>query len=114
MEKKDRECSTSCPVEVSVEKLRSNSLASYLHHGDHAIVADRVCADGEVARRVSTDDPVDGIPVRGVGLVGIYHCQISHHKIHPVLWDLAGELPEKKKKRLPRDLLLHDIFILTH
>lgn len=91
----------------------SNSPASYLHHGDHAIVADRVGADGEVARRVSTDDPVDGIPVRGVRLVGIYHCQISHHNIHPVLWDLAGEL-EKKRKSLPRDLLLHDIFILTH
>lgn len=65
---------------------------SYLHHGDHAIVAHRVGADGEVAGRVSADDPVVGVPVRGMRLVGIYHRQIRHHHIHLVFWDLAGEL----------------------
>lgn len=64
----------------------------YLHHGNHAVVANRVGADGEVARRVSADDPVDGVPVRGMRLVGIYHRQISHHDVHLVLGDLAGEL----------------------
>lgn len=68
------------------------SAASYLHRGDHAIVANGVGADGEVAGRVPADDPVVGVPVRGMRLVGIYHCQISHHHIHLVFWDLAGKL----------------------
>lgn len=68
------------------------SEASYLHHGDHPIVGNGVGADGEVAARVSADDPVVGVPVRGMRLVSVYHCQISHHHIHLVFWDLAGEL----------------------
>lgn len=72
----------------------SDRPVSYLHHGDHAVVGDRVSADGEVPRRVSADDPVDGVPVRRVRLVSIYHRQIGHHKIHSVLWDLTGKLQE--------------------
>lgn len=36
---------------------------THLHHGDHALIGDRVCADSEVAGGVPTDDSVDGIPV---------------------------------------------------
>lgn len=67
-------------------------LVSYLNHGDHAVIGDRVSADGEMPGRVSTDDPVDGVPVRRVWLVGVYHRQISHYNIHTVLWDLTGKL----------------------
>lgn len=65
---------------------------SYLDNGHHAIIAYRVGANGEVPGWVSTDDSVDGIPVGGVWLVGIYHSQISHHNIHSVLWDLTRKL----------------------
>lgn len=41
----------------------SDGPAPHLHHGDHAVVADGVGADGEVTRRVPADDPVDGVPV---------------------------------------------------
>lgn len=65
---------------------------SYLHDGHHAIIAYRVSTDGEVPGWVSTDDPVDGVPVWGVRLVSIYHRQISHHNIHSVLWNLTRKL----------------------
>lgn len=45
------------------ERLGSAPRPPYLHHGDHAVVANRVGADGEVAGRVPADDPVDGVPV---------------------------------------------------
>lgn len=41
----------------------SDGPVSHLHHGDHAVIADGVGADGEVTRRVPADDPVDGVPV---------------------------------------------------
>lgn len=68
---------------------------SYLHHSDHAVIADGVGADGEVARRVPADDPVDGVPVWRVRLVGVDCCQIGHHDVHVVLWDFTGELKIK-------------------
>lgn len=64
----------------------------YLNYGDHAIVGDGVSTDGEMPRRVSTDDPVDGVPVRRVWLVSIDHRQICHHNIHSILWDLTRKL----------------------
>lgn len=76
---------------------------TYLYHGDHAVVADGVRADGEVPVWISTDDPVDGVPVRRVRLVGIYHRQISHHKIHSVLRDLTGKLQKSRVNTLFSD-----------
>lgn len=73
-------------------------LASYLDHGNHAIIASWVSTYGEVARGVSTDDPVDGVPVRRMWLVGIYHCQISHRNVYAILWDLARKLQRTEKK----------------
>lgn len=67
-------------------------MVCYLHHSDHAVIGDGISADGEVPIWVSADDPVDGVPVRRVGLVGINNCQISHSKIHLVLWDFTGKL----------------------
>ena len=69
-------------------------MGSYLHHGHHAVVGDRVGADGEVPRWIAADDPVDGVPVWRVRLVGVYHRQIGHHQIHSVLWDFTGKLQE--------------------
>lgn len=57
----------------------------YLHHGDHALVGDRVRPDGEVAGGVPADDAVDGIPVGRVGLVPVHHRQVCHHNLHSVL-----------------------------
>lgn len=65
---------------------------TYLHHGDHAVVADRVGADGEVTHRVPADDPVDGVPVWRVGLVGVDGRQVGHHDVHVVLWNFTGKL----------------------
>lgn len=36
---------------------------THLHHGDHALIGDGVCADSEVPRGVPTDDSVDRVPV---------------------------------------------------
>lgn len=38
-------------------------VVTHLHHGDHTLIGDRVCADTEVPRGVPTDDSVDCIPV---------------------------------------------------
>lgn len=65
---------------------------SYLHHGDHAIIWNRVGADGKMPRWVSADDPVDGIPIRGVRLISIYNRQVSHNDIYTVLGDLSRKL----------------------
>lgn len=70
----------------------SERLVAYLNHCDHAIIGDRVSADGEVSRGVSADDPVDGVPVRRVWLVSIYHREIRHYHVHSVLWHLTGKL----------------------
>lgn len=72
----------------------TDRLMSYLHHCYHAIVANRVGADGEVPGWVSADDPVDGVPVWRVWLVGVYHCKIGNHNIHSVLRDLTWKLQE--------------------
>ena len=81
-------------MRACVERARTDTEPglSYLHHGDHAVVANGVGAYGEVAGWVSADDPVVGVPVRGMWLVSIYHRQISHHHVHLVFGDLAGEL----------------------
>lgn len=41
-----------------------------------------------MARGVSTDDAVDGVPVRAVGLVPVHHRQVGDHHVDLVLWHL--------------------------
>lgn len=71
---------------------------TYLRHGDHALVGDGVCADAEVARRVPTDDAVDGVPVWGVRLISVDHGQVCHHRLHPVFRHFACVLPSVRKE----------------
>lgn len=60
----------------------------HLEHRQHALIGDGVGADGEVARGVSADDAVDGVPVGAVGLVPVHHRQVGDHHVHLVLWHL--------------------------
>lgn len=76
---------------------------THLHHGDHALVGDRVRADDEVPRGVPADDAVDGVPVWGVGLVSVHHGEVCDHRLHPVFGDLPGILQgEKERSGAPR------------
>lgn len=80
---------------TSMARKKKKKLAkwlSYLYHSHHAIIANRVSANGEVTGWIATGDPVNSIPVGGMRLVGIYHRQVSHHNINPVLRNLTGEL----------------------
>lgn len=94
---------------LGVTSAGSDRKPSYLHHGHHAVVGDRVGADGEVARRVSADDPVDSVPVGRVRLVGVNHCQVGHHHVHSVLWHLTGKL---KKENYRMRLELQQMIII--
>lgn len=69
----------------------------YLHDGYHAFVGDGVCPDGEMARGVSADNAVDGIPVGGVRLVPVHHRQIGHHNLHSVLRNFSRILQMKDR-----------------
>lgn len=72
-------------------------LPPYLHDGYHAFVGYGVCPDGEVARGVSADNTVDGIPVGGVRLVPVHHRQICHHNLHSVLRNFSWILQIKDR-----------------
>lgn len=67
-------------------------LEPYLDHRDHSVVGDGVRSDREVSSRVPADDPVDGVPVWRVRLVGVAHRQVSHRHADTILWDLARKL----------------------
>lgn len=94
------QCASSTLTSIRTRRARYARLGSYLHHSDHAIIGNRVGANAKVPGRVSVDDPVDGVPIRRVRLICIYNCQVSHHKIHPVLWDLSRKLQKSRVKHV--------------
>lgn len=77
----------------------NSKVVPYLDHSDHAVIVDRVGADEEVTLGVSAGDAVLGSPVGAVRLIPVNHCQIGHHHIHPVLWDLPRKLERRREGR---------------
>lgn len=66
----------------------------YLDNCYQALISGRISGHGEPAGGVAPGDFVDSIPGRGVGLVLVSHCQVSHNDIHAVFRNLAEELHE--------------------
>lgn len=73
------------------------AVVTYLHHSDHSLIGHRVCADTEVPGGVPTYDPVDGIPVGGVGLVSVQHREVGHYCLYTVFRDLSCKLQSIRK-----------------
>lgn len=72
--------------------------STHLHHGDHALVGDGVCADAEVPGWIPTDDAVNGIPVWRVGLISVHHREVCDHGLHAVFGDLPCKLQNGRKE----------------
>lgn len=78
---------------------RKEAYFFYLDHCHHALICDGIGADGEVSRWVSADNAIDCVPVRTVGLIPVHHCQVGHHHVYFVLWNLPGKLCGTRKER---------------